>query len=43
MKVEINWLSDGMQVITMRICNRDPVHLEQQQILIVVKRAILCW
>ena len=29
MKVEIDWLSDWMQVITMRICNRDPVHLEQ--------------
>ena len=28
-KVEINWLSDRTQVITMRIFNRDAVHLER--------------
>ena len=29
MKVEIDCLSDQTQVITMRICNMDPVRLKQ--------------
>ena len=29
MKVEIDWLFDRTQFIVKRICNRDPVHLEQ--------------
>ena len=29
MKVEIDWMYDQTQFIVKRICNRDPVHLEQ--------------
>ena len=43
MKIEIDWLSDRTQFIAKGFCNRDPVHLEQQRILIVVKQTILCW
>ena len=35
MKVEIDWLSDRMQVITKHICNRDPDTSNNNFVLVI--------